>query len=73
MAMTSMGVESNDALISNGGLGHRLFGYPQVPISKVVEWTADLVARGVEAAGLVGRQDPPYAGWRQLRWIPLPI
>jgi nucleoside-diphosphate-sugar epimerase len=45
------GVESNDALISNGGLGHRLFGYPQVPIGRVIEWTADWIARGGRSLG----------------------
>jgi hypothetical protein len=45
------GVESNDALISNGSLGHRLFGYPQVPIARVIEWTADWIARGGRSLG----------------------
>ncbi|MGC3969371.1 MAG: NAD(P)-dependent oxidoreductase [Pirellulales bacterium] len=41
-----VGEEARDALLSNGGLGHRLFGYPRVPISRVVAWTAKWVRRG---------------------------
>lgn len=42
------GRESPDALLSNGQLGHRLFGYPRVSIAQVIEWTADWVRRGGE-------------------------
>lgn len=40
------GIESSDALLSNGQLGHKLFGYPTVPIGHVIDWTADWVSRG---------------------------
>ncbi len=40
------GSESADALLSNGQLGHRLFGYPRVPAGQMISWVADWVARG---------------------------
>jgi nucleoside-diphosphate-sugar epimerase len=40
------GIESPDALLSNGQLGHRLFGYPRVPVQQVIRWIADWVRRG---------------------------
>jgi nucleoside-diphosphate-sugar epimerase len=46
MSATCTGAESPDALLSNGQLGHRLFGYPRVPVEQVVLWTADWLTRG---------------------------
>jgi nucleoside-diphosphate-sugar epimerase len=40
------GIESADALLSNGQQGHQLFGYPRVPARHLVEWVADWVRRG---------------------------
>lgn len=40
------GEEAADALLNNGQLGHRLFGYPHVSIHELIEWTADWVSRG---------------------------
>jgi hypothetical protein len=40
------GAEASIALLSNGQLGHRLFGYPRVQVRQVVEWVADWVRRG---------------------------
>ena len=45
------GAESGNALISSAGRAHGLFGYPQVPISQVIRWTADWVSRGGESLG----------------------
>ena len=45
------GCESQDALLSNGQLGHRLFGYPQVPVQQLMRWIADWVMRGGETLG----------------------
>ena len=42
------GSEGPDALLSNGQLGHQLFGYPTVPISQLCEWIADWLRRGGE-------------------------
>jgi nucleoside-diphosphate-sugar epimerase len=42
------GSESADALLSNGQLGHRLFGYPRVGAAQLVGWTADWLSRGGE-------------------------
>jgi nucleoside-diphosphate-sugar epimerase len=46
--VTFLGSESADALLSNGQLGHRLFGYPRVSAGQVIEWVADWVRRGGE-------------------------
>lgn len=46
-----VGAESNDALLSNGQLGHERFGYPTVPIHQFVRWIADWTARGGRSLG----------------------
>jgi hypothetical protein len=43
------GIEAGDALLSNGQLGHRLFGYPRIGARQMVEWIADWVQRGGES------------------------
>lgn len=40
------GAESPDALLNNGQMGHRLFGYPQVGVGQMMGWIADWVMRG---------------------------
>lgn len=42
------GDEGQDALLSNGQLGHRLFGYPRVPVQRLIEWIVDWLQRGGE-------------------------
>jgi len=42
------GHEGESALLSNGGLGHRLFGYPQIPIEQLYRWIAAWVKDGGE-------------------------
>jgi nucleoside-diphosphate-sugar epimerase len=49
--VTFEGSESADALLSNGQLGHQLFGYPRVSIGQVLEWTADWIRCGGETLG----------------------
>ncbi len=44
--VTWQGTESPDALLNNGQLGHRLFGYPRVSAQQLIRWTADWVQRG---------------------------
>ncbi len=44
--VTFEGGESGDALLSNGQLGHRLFGYPRVGPQQMMLWVADWVLRG---------------------------
>ncbi len=44
-------VESPDALISNGQLGHRLFGYPSVGPGQMIRLIADWVLRGGSSLG----------------------
>jgi hypothetical protein len=40
------GQESSDALLSNGQLGHRLFGYPRIGAQQMLHWIADWMQRG---------------------------
>jgi len=42
------GMEAANALLSNGQLGHRLFGYPHIGVRQMIEWIADWVLRGGE-------------------------
>ena len=61
--VTFQGTESSDAFLSNGQLGHRLFGYPRVGVSQMVAWIADWVRCESEAT-----QTPPdLAGL--LEWL----
>lgn len=46
-----VGTESNDALVSNGQLSHRLFGYPRVTAEQMMQWIADWVMRGEQNIG----------------------
>ncbi len=41
-----VGAEAPDALLNNGQLGHRLYGYPRIGVEQMILWTADWVARG---------------------------
>ena len=45
------GSEGEGALLSNGSLGHQLFGYPRVPIRQLCAWIADWLKRGGELLG----------------------
>ena len=42
------GAEGPEALLSNGQLGHKLFGYPRVSIRQLCEWIAAWLKRGGE-------------------------
>ena len=45
------GVENPDALLNNGQLGHRLFGYPRVGAQQIIQWTADWILCGGDSLG----------------------
>ena len=45
------GKEAGDALLNNGQLGHRLYGYPRVSAGQMIEWIADWVMRGGATLG----------------------
>jgi len=49
--VTITGSESADAFLSNGRLGHRLFGYPRVPVQQMIQWVAKWVMRGGQTLG----------------------
>lgn len=45
------GTEAPTALLSNAAHCHRLFGYPDMPLGKLIEMTADWVAAGLPLLG----------------------
>jgi nucleoside-diphosphate-sugar epimerase len=45
------GVEAADAWLVNTAEATRLFGYPAVPLARLIDWTADWVARGLPSLG----------------------
>jgi len=46
-----IGTEAQDALISNGQLGHELFGYPTVPVARMLKWIAAWTLAGGRSLG----------------------
>ena len=45
------GVEAPDALLSNAGRAFATFGYPTVPLERMLDWVADWVGRGGRSLG----------------------
>lgn len=45
------GEEATDALISNGQLGHERYGYPRVPVRRLLSWIADWVMQDGASLG----------------------
>jgi nucleoside-diphosphate-sugar epimerase len=45
------GTEAEEALLSNAAWAFAAFGYPRVPLERLVQWVADWVARGGRALG----------------------
>ena len=45
------GSEAPDAWLINTAQAMRLFGYPRVPLARLVDWTADWIARGLPSLG----------------------
>jgi uncharacterized protein YbjT (DUF2867 family) len=50
-AVVFRGAEAADALLSNGQLGHRLFGYPRVSVQQMVLWVAEWIKNGGPTLG----------------------
>ncbi|WDR06169.1 epimerase [Devosia rhodophyticola] len=46
-----VGEESNSTWLVNTDLQQELFGYPKVPLARLVKWTADWVSRGQSSLG----------------------
>ena len=46
-----VGREAESALLSDAGESVRLFGPPRVPLSSMLDWTADWLQRGGESLG----------------------
>ncbi len=46
-----VGNEAPDAWLINTMLATRLFGYPVVPLARMIGWTADWIARGLPSLG----------------------
>ena len=51
MTPTFTGTEAGDALLSNGTRGWTDLGEPAVPLERLLDWTADWVARGGASLG----------------------
>lgn len=45
------GAEATDAWLVNSAEAFRLFGYPEVPLMQMIDWTTDWVARGSPSLG----------------------
>jgi nucleoside-diphosphate-sugar epimerase len=45
-SVTFAGVEAADALLNNGQLGHRLYGYPRIGIEQMLQWISQWIMRG---------------------------
>ena len=46
-----VGTESPTALLNNGQMGHRLYGYPRVSVETLIRWTADWISSGGASLG----------------------
>jgi nucleoside-diphosphate-sugar epimerase len=46
-----IGTESAESWLVNAAEATRLFGYPSVPLGKLIDWTADWVGRGMPSLG----------------------
>jgi nucleoside-diphosphate-sugar epimerase len=44
--VTFSGTEAPDALLNNAQLSHRMFGYPRIGVTKMLEWVAQWIMRG---------------------------
>jgi nucleoside-diphosphate-sugar epimerase len=49
--VTFTGEEAGNALLNNGQLGHRLFGYPRISVQQLIRWTAEWVKTGGASLG----------------------
>lgn len=47
-SVTFVGVEAEDALLSNAQMAHMLFGYPRVSIKRMMQWIAHWLTHGGE-------------------------
>ena len=45
------GREAEDGWLINTGLAMRLFGYPHVPLERMIDWQADWISRGMPSLG----------------------
>jgi nucleoside-diphosphate-sugar epimerase len=51
LAAQITGNEAPTAWLMNTGQAERLFGYPRIPLSQLIDWVADWIARGQRLYG----------------------
>jgi hypothetical protein len=45
------GTPGGEAILSNGQRVHRLFGYPRLPVDRLIDWVAQWVKQGGATLG----------------------